>query len=101
MNVYQSLKENLSKITFLGRKETSVTAAIIIAKSFKLKHARILMEEHFILLVEEKSAYVSQGKQKTGKSKYTSLRKVYGIISSGGIFPKYNYMFHIDTIKVV
>ena len=59
------------------------------------------MEENFILLVEEKSAYVSQGKQKIGENKYTSLRKACVIISSGGIFPKYNYMFFIDTIKVV
>ena len=39
-NIYQSLKENLTNITFLGKKETSVTAAIIISKSFKLNHAR-------------------------------------------------------------
>ena len=59
------------------------------------------MEEQLSQLVEEKSAYSSQWKQKIGRNKYTSLRKTYNIISSGGIFPKYNYMFRIDTIKVV
>ena len=34
------------------------------------------------------------------KEKYTLLRKTYDILSSGN-FPKYNYMFRIDTIKVV
>ena len=43
MNVYQSMKENLSNITFLGSKETSVVAASIIAKSFKFKHVYALM----------------------------------------------------------
>ena len=46
--VYQSLKENLTNITFLGRKETSVTSAIIIAKSFKFNYYCELMEERFI-----------------------------------------------------
>ena len=45
---------------------------------------------------EEKSAYVSQG-----KFKYASLRNTYNILSSSGNFPKYNYMFHIFTVKVV
>ena len=52
-------------------------------------------------MVEDKSAYVSQGKRKIGRRKYTSLRKTYDVLSSGGIFPKYNYMFRIDTIKVI
>ena len=59
------------------------------------------MEEQFGQLVEEKSAYVSQGKRKIGRKKYTSLQKTYDILSSGGIFPKYNSMFCIDTIKVI
>ena len=37
--VYQSLKENLTNLTFLGRKKTSVTAARIISKSFELDYA--------------------------------------------------------------
>ena len=59
------------------------------------------MKEHFSLLVEDKSAYVSQGKRKIGRNKYTSLRKTYDVLSSGDIFPKYNHIFQIDTIKVV
>ena len=62
--VYQSLKEISTYTTFLGRKETSITAAGIIAKSFKFKHACEFMEEQFSLLVEDKSSYESQGKQK-------------------------------------
>ena len=58
------------------------------------------MEEQFILLVEDKYAYVSQGKQNIWRRKYTSLRKTYNVLSSSGIFPKYNYIFCIDTIKV-
>ena len=46
--VYQSLKENLTNITLLGSKETSVTAASIIAKSFEFNYCRKLMEEQFI-----------------------------------------------------
>ena len=57
--VYQSLKENLTNLTFLGRKETSVTAEIITAKLFKLNYYRELMEEQFSNLIEEKSTYVS------------------------------------------
>ena len=83
----------------MGRKETSVTGASIIAKSFELKHARVLTEEQFGQLGEEKYTSVSQGKQKIRKDKYTSLRKTYNLISSGGNFPRYNYMFRIDTIK--
>ena len=59
------------------------------------------MQEQFNQLVEEKFAYVSQGELKIGRKKYTLSRKTYGVLSSGGIFPKYNYIFCIDTIKVV
>ena len=52
-------------------------------------------------MVEDESAYVSQGKQKIGRNKYTSVQKKYDVLLSGGILPKYNYMFRIDTIKVV
>ena len=72
----------------------------IIYKSFKLKHVRELVEEQFSQLGEEKSAQVSQGKRKIGENKYTSLRKTYGILSSGRIFPKHNYMLRIDKIKI-
>ena len=73
---YHSLKSILANITCGGRKETSFTAVSIIAKSFELNHSRELMEEHFCKLVEEKSAYVSQGRQKIGRKKYTSVRKI-------------------------
>ena len=46
------------------------------------------MEEQFSQLVEEKYAYISQGKQKIGENKYTSLLKTYNLLLSGGIFPK-------------
>ena len=59
------------------------------------------MEEQFSQLVEEKSAYVSQGKRKIGRKKYIPLRKTYGVLLSSGILPKYNYMFLIDTIKFI
>ena len=36
-----------------------------------------------------------------GKIKYALLQNTFNIISSGGPLSKYNYMFHIDTIKVV
>ena len=39
MNIYQSMKQNLSNITFMGRKERWVASVGIISKSFKLKHA--------------------------------------------------------------
>ena len=38
--IYQSLKENLTNLTLLGRKETLVTAARITAKPFELNNAR-------------------------------------------------------------
>ena len=75
------------------RKEKSVTAARIISKSFKLKHAREFMEEQFSRLGEEKAAYVSQGKQRTGKKTYTNLRKTYNIFSSCGIFQSTSICF--------
>ena len=28
-------------------------------------------------------------------------RKIYDVLSCGGIVPKYNYIFYIDTIKVI
>ena len=59
------------------------------------------MEEQFSQLVEEKSAYLSQGKRKIGRKTYTSLRKTYNVLSYGGIFTKYNYISCIDTIKYV
>ena len=59
------------------------------------------MEEQFSRLGEDKSSYVSQGKQKNGKKKYTQLQKTYNILISGGIFPNYNYIICIDTIKIV
>ena len=101
MNVYQSLKENLSNITFLGSNEISVTSAIIISKSFEFKHVRTFMEEQFSQLGEYKYAYVSQRKQNMGKFKYALVQNTLNIVSYGGIFPKYNNMFRIDTIKVV
>ena len=41
--VYQSLKEILKNLTSGGKKETSVTAASIIAKLFKFNHALLAM----------------------------------------------------------
>ena len=61
----------------------------------------LFTEYNFSQLVEDKSPSVSQGKQKIGNGKYTSLQKTYNILSSGGILKKYNYKFRIDTIKVV
>ena len=59
------------KYHIFGSKETSVTATSIVSKSFELKNAREFMEEQFSRLGEDKSSYVSQGKQKNGKKKYT------------------------------
>ena len=59
----------------MGIKVTSVTAARIISKSFELKHAREFIEEQFSQLGEDKSAYLSQGKQKISKNRYTLLPK--------------------------
>ena len=67
----QSLKENLTNTTFLGRKEIFFTAAIISAKSFEFNHACESTEEQFSHWVEDKSAYVSQRTQKIGRNKYT------------------------------
>ena len=78
-----------------------ITDASIIDKSSEFNHARELAEEQFRQLVEKKYAYVSQGKRKIGRNKYTSLRKTYDVLSSSGILPKYNYIFRIDTIKFV
>ena len=52
-------------------------------------------------MVEDKSAYISQGKRKVGGKKYTSLQNIYDVLSSDGILPKYNYIFCIDAIKYV
>ena len=59
------------------------------------------MGEQFSQLVEDNSEYVSQGKRKIGRKKYTYLRKTYDVISSGGIFTNYNYMFRIYKIKAI
>ena len=85
----------------MGRKETLVTAASIISKSFEFNHALELTEEQFSQLVEDKYSYVSQGTQKIERKKYTFLRNTYDVLLSGGVLPKYNYIFRIDTIKVV
>ena len=50
---------------------------------------------------ENKAESVSIGKRKMGKLKHTSLRKKYNILPSGGNLKKHNYIFRIDTIKVV
>ena len=68
---FQSLNENLTNITFWGRKETPVTSTSIISKFFELKHAHGLMGKQLSQLGEEKSASVSQGRQKNWKDKYT------------------------------
>ena len=60
-----------------------------------------MIEEKFIQLVEDKSAYSSQGKRKIGRNKYTSLCNTYNVLSYGGVLPMYNYIFCIATIKVV
>ena len=78
-----------------------VTAAIIISKSFKFENVRAFMEEQFSQLGEDKFSSVSQRTQNMGKIKYALLQNTLNILSSGGPFPKYNYMFHIDTIKFV
>ena len=101
INVYQSLKENLSTIAFWGSKETLVTAAIVIAKLFGFKHFRELMKENFSQLGEDKYASLNQQKRKMGKIKYDSLQNTFNILSSCGTFPNYNCMSRMDTIKVV
>ena len=72
----------------MGRKETSVTAASIIAKKIELKNARELTEEQFNQLRNEKHEFFSQGKEKTGKEKYNLLWKTYNILLSGRNFAK-------------
>ena len=59
------------------------------------------MGEQFNQLGEDKPASVSQRKRKIGENKYTSFRNKYDILSSVEIFLKYQYMFCIDTIKVL
>ena len=98
--VYQSLKENLTNITFWGRKETLFTATSIIDKSFQFDNDRELIEEQFSQLVEDKSAYVSQGKRKIGRNKYSSLRKTYNVLSSGGIISKTIIYFALIQSKL-
>ena len=49
------------------------------------------MEEQFSQLVEDKYTYVSQGKRKIRRKKYTSLRNTYDGLSYGGIFPKVQF----------
>ena len=44
------------------------------------------MEEQFSQLVEHKFTYISKGKRKIGKNKYTLLRKTYDVLSSGVFF---------------
>ena len=39
--------------------------------------------------------------KKIGRKINTSSRKTYDVLSSIGILPKYNYVFCVDTIKVV
>ena len=73
--VYQSLKEILKSLAYLGRKETPVPATIIITKSFKLKHDRALIKEQFSQWGEEKYIYVSQWKRNMGKAKCTLSQK--------------------------
>ena len=82
-------------------KETTVTTAIIIAIFFEFKHICALLNKKFSQLGEDKSASVIQQKQNMGKIKYALLRNTLIILSFGEPFPKYNYMFCIDTIKVV
>ena len=82
----------------MGEKETSVTAAIIVAKSLEFNNVRELMEETFSQLVEDKSAYISQGKRKIGRNKYTSLRKTYDLLSSQLYHShSYNQSYLIDA----
>ena len=78
----------LTNLTFLGKKETLVTAAIIITKPFKFNNVHELMEEKSVQFVEHKYACVSQGERKIGRKKYTLLRKTYNVTSSFGIFTK-------------
>ena len=68
-------KKFLTNIAYLGRKETPVTATIIIAKSFKIKHDRVLIEEQFSQWGEEEYVSISQGKRNMGKAKCALLRK--------------------------
>ena len=52
-------------------------------------------------MVEDKYDSISQQRQNMRKTKYASLQNIFNILSSSGPLPKYNYMFHIDTIKIV
>ena len=58
------------------------------------------MKKQFIQLGKEKPASISQGKRKLGRIIYTLLQKTQDVLSSGGDFSKYNYVFLNDTIKV-
>ena len=58
------------------------------------------MEEHFSQLVEKKYAYVSQGKRNIGRNKYTSLWKIYDVLSSGRIFQITIICFSLIQLKL-
>ena len=101
IKVFNTVKENITNLTFFSSRDISVTSARIIATSFKIKDACAFVEDQYIQLGEVKAASVSIRIHNTEKVKYTSLRKTYNVLSSGGDFSNNNYTFHIDATKVV
>ena len=85
---FHARKESVVNVDYSDNAKHLHIAARIIAKSFEFNHAPELMEEHFSLLVKEKSAHVNQGKQNNCRNKYTFLRKTYNVFSSGEILTK-------------
>ena len=99
--VFNTIQDNFLDLMFFGRHDISVTSAIVIATSFKLKYAHAFVEDQYSKSGEDRAASVSKGKRKISKERFSSLYNTYKVLSSGGSFPKHNYMFRIDASKVV
>ena len=95
-NIFNTVKENITNPTFFGRRDTSITAAIIIDAYFKLRYACAFLEFQYSQLGEEKAASVSIEKRKMWKVSYTLLRKTYNILfPMGGGSKEQLYVTHL------
>ena len=61
-NVFNTTKDKIADLKLFGRFDTLVTAAIMIATSFKLKYSCAFVEYQYIKLGEYRAASVSKDK---------------------------------------
>ena len=93
-----SIRNAILDISLRGRKEISIIAQSILARSIPRKSASELLLEALQRVPE--GTMIGRNKSLMGEEKFASLRKTFEVLRRGEMLPKHNYTFRVDGLKL-